>query len=133
MPATEVFDDLPGVVETRVGYTGGANPTPSYRSVCGGDGHTEAVRVEYDPKEVSYQELLDCYWDQYVGPAAKCQYRSAIWVSDAEQQRLAQASVLAADASGKFDPLPVRVPVEKMATWHDAEARVSVLGMVYNP
>ncbi|CAJ1407290.1 unnamed protein product, partial [Effrenium voratum] len=115
-----VFDDVPGVVETKVGYTGGTNPSPSYGSVCRGDGHTEAVRVEYDPKEVSYQELLEKYWDQYVGPAAKCQYRSAIWVSDGEQKRLAEESVRQADASGRYEPLPVRVPVEPMKSWHDA-------------
>ena len=77
--------------------------------------------MEYDPTEVTYEELLECYWKQYVGPSAKCQYRSAIWVSDAEQQRLAKASVHEADKSGKYDPLPVKVPVEAVKTWHDAE------------
>eukprot|EP00439_Symbiodinium_sp_Y106_P009203 s5717_g1.t1 len=117
----KVFDDLDGVANTRVGYTGGANPKPSYGSVCEGDGHTEAVRVEYNPKEVSYKELLDAYWDQYVGPAAKCQYKSAIWVSDAEQKALAEESVQKAHESGRYAPLPVRVPVEPVRDWHDAE------------
>jgi hypothetical protein len=52
------FAKLPGVVKTRVGYTGGLSPNPTYGSVCAGDGHTEALRIWYDPAVVSYEELL---------------------------------------------------------------------------
>ena len=52
------FSKLPGVLSTRVGYTGGSKPNPTYDSVCSGDGHTEAVKVEFDPHELPYEGLL---------------------------------------------------------------------------
>lgn len=52
------FARLPGVVKTRVGYTGGTAPNPSYNSVCAGDGHTEAMRVWFDPSVITYEQLL---------------------------------------------------------------------------
>jgi peptide-methionine (S)-S-oxide reductase len=52
------FAKLPGVVKTRVGYTGGSRPNPTYESVCAGDGHTEAMRVWFDPTIMSYEDLL---------------------------------------------------------------------------
>ena len=53
---------MPGVTSTLVGYTGGKSDTPTYESVCGGDGHTEAIQVEYDPEKVSYEKLLDVFF-----------------------------------------------------------------------
>ncbi len=52
------FARLPGVVKTRVGYTGGTAPNPTYNSVCAGDGHTEAMRVWFDPSVITYEQLL---------------------------------------------------------------------------
>lgn len=52
------FSKLPGVLKTRVGYTGGHTSNPTYGSVCGGDGHTEAMRVWFDSKQVTYAQLL---------------------------------------------------------------------------
>lgn len=52
------FSKVPGVLSTRVGYTGGSKPDPTYNSVCSGDGHTEAVKVDFDPQEVPYEDLL---------------------------------------------------------------------------
>lgn len=55
------FSKLPGVLSTRVGYTGGSKPNPTYDSVCSGDGHTEAVKVEFDPHELPYEGLLKVF------------------------------------------------------------------------
>ncbi|HYA29068.1 MAG TPA: peptide-methionine (S)-S-oxide reductase MsrA [Acidobacteriota bacterium] len=94
------FDKVPGVISTTSGYTGGRVANPSYTQVsAGGTGHAEAVEVVYDPHKVSYDELLSYYW-RHVDPTVKnrqfCdvgeQYRTAIFVHDDEQWRLAEAS-----------------------------------------
>lgn len=94
------FDKVPGVLSTTSGYTGGKVANPTYEQVsAGGTGHAEAVEIVYDPGKVSYDELLTYYW-RHVDPTVKnrqfCdvgdQYRTAIFVHDDEQQRLAEAS-----------------------------------------
>jgi peptide-methionine (S)-S-oxide reductase len=94
------FDKVPGVISTTSGYTGGRVANPSYAQVsAGGTGHAEAVEVVYDPHKVSYDELLSYYW-RHVDPTVRnrqfCdvgeQYRTAIFVHDDEQRRLAEAS-----------------------------------------
>ncbi len=94
------FRALLGVVRTTVGYTGGSADSPSYERVCTGrTGHAEAVEVEYDPAVISYDELLAVFWDTH-NPTTRnrqgwdigSQYRSAVFVHDAEQQRAAVAS-----------------------------------------
>jgi peptide-methionine (S)-S-oxide reductase len=94
------FDALEGVVSTTSGYTGGHTKAPTYEQVSGGGtGHAEAVRVAYDPGKISYARLLDVFW-RNVDPFAKdrqfcdegSQYRSAVFVHDAEQRRLAEQS-----------------------------------------
>jgi peptide-methionine (S)-S-oxide reductase len=105
------FDALPGVLSTTSGYTGGSVANPSYEQVSdGGTGHREAVRVEYDPALVSYSKLLDVFWrnvDPLDGGGQFCdrgsQYTSAIFVGDAEQRRLAEASKRALEQSGSLD------------------------------
>jgi peptide-methionine (S)-S-oxide reductase len=63
------FRALPGVTRTTVGYTGGAVDNPSYERVCGGrTGHAEAVQVEYDPEAISYEQLLDAFWQNHNFP-----------------------------------------------------------------
>jgi peptide-methionine (S)-S-oxide reductase len=94
------FREVDGVIDTAVGYTGGHTSAPSYDEVChGGTGHAEAVEVRYDPARVSYQQLLDTFWQIHdpttpnrQGWDVGSQYRSAIFVHDAEQERLAVAS-----------------------------------------
>ena len=94
------FDQLPGVVSVTSGYTGGAKKNPTYEEVSEGiTGHAESVDVVYDPAKVSYEKLLDVFWHN-VDPFAKnfqfcdhgTQYRSAIFVHDETQKRLAEAS-----------------------------------------
>jgi len=94
------FDKLPGVISTTSGYTGGQKKDPTYQEVsAGGTGHTEAVQVVYDPKQVSYEKLLDVFWHN-IDPTQKdgqfcdhgSQYRTAIFYHDEEQKKLAEAA-----------------------------------------
>jgi peptide-methionine (S)-S-oxide reductase len=91
------FRSVPGVIATRVGFTGGHTTTPTYREVCGHvTGHAEAVEVEFDPTHVSYEDLLGVFWSMHNPTAANrgpgSQYRSAVFVRDEEQRRRAEAS-----------------------------------------
>ena len=104
------FDKVPGVVATTSGYIGGQKKKPTYEEVsAGGTGHTEAVEIVYDPKQVSYEKLLDVFW-RNIDPTVKdrqfcdagSQYRSAIFYLDEEQKRLAEASKAALLKSKPF-------------------------------
>ena len=94
------FDALDGVVSTTSGYTGGHTANPTYEQVSAGKtGHTEAVEIVYDPRKVTYARLLEVFWrniDPLTANAQFCdtgsQYRSAIFVHDPTQRRLAEAS-----------------------------------------
>jgi peptide-methionine (S)-S-oxide reductase len=98
--AERKFWQAPGVFSTAVGYQGGATPNPSYEEVCSGlTGHTEAVRVVFDPARTSYAELLRVFFESHdptqgmrQGNDVGTQYRSALFVHDAEQRRLAEAA-----------------------------------------
>ena len=104
------FEKLPGVVAAESGYTGGKTANPTYEAVSAGHtGHTEAVRVTYDPAKVSYAQLVEFFW-RTIDPTEKdrqfCdvgdQYRSGIyWGTDAERQ-VAEASLAKLKASGRF-------------------------------
>jgi peptide-methionine (S)-S-oxide reductase len=98
--AEKTFWQLPGVYSTAVGYAGGDTKNPSYKQVCSGTtGHAEAVQVIFDPKRVSYQELLRVFWESHdptqgmrQGNDVGTQYRSAIYTFDDAQQQAAQDS-----------------------------------------
>ena len=94
------YDKLDGVIATISGYIGGKKANPTYQEVTSGTtGHAEVVEVEYDPKKISYEKLLDVFWKN-IDPTQKdaqfcdhgSQYRSGIFYHDAEQKRLAEAS-----------------------------------------
>ena len=98
--AERVFWQTEGVWTTLVGYQGGLTPNPTYEEVCSGlTGHAEAVRVVFDPKTVSYEQLLRLFWESHdptqgfrQGNDRGTQYRSAIHTHSTEQQRAAEAS-----------------------------------------
>jgi peptide-methionine (S)-S-oxide reductase len=117
------FRQIDGVTATAVGYEGGAKPEPTYREVCDGDtGHAEAVEVDYDPERVSYDRLLDVFWENHdpttlnrQGPDVGEQYRSAIFFHDAAQEKAARESKQKLEASGRYRrPIVTQiVPAEK--------------------
>lgn len=94
------FWKVPGVISTQVGYAAGLTPNPTYREVCSGmTGHNEVVRVVYDPKLVSYEDLLKVFWENHdptqgmrQGNDVGTQYRSGIYVTSAAQKAAAEAS-----------------------------------------
>ena len=104
------FRRADGVTSTAVGYAGGELANPSYEIVCTGQtGHAEVVRVEFDPTKVSYQELLDLFWEVHdpttldrQGPDVGSQYRSAVFFHDAAQEATARATLEALRASGRY-------------------------------
>ena len=106
----ETFRQVPGVVDTAVGFMGGTTESPSYREVCGGrTGHAEVVDLEFDPSKVSYEALLDAFWSCHdpttkdrQGPDVGSQYRSAIFFHDPTQEAAARASKQRLDAAGRF-------------------------------
>jgi peptide-methionine (S)-S-oxide reductase len=105
--AERKFWELPGVYVTAVGYAGGLTPNPTYEEVCSGlTGHNEAVLVVYDPKRVSYEQLLKTFWEAHdptqgmrQGNDAGTQYRSGIYFCSDEQKREAEASKQAYEAA----------------------------------
>ncbi|MDH5527816.1 MAG: peptide-methionine (S)-S-oxide reductase MsrA [Nitrospirota bacterium] len=122
------FDVLNGVISTTAGYIGGHTKNPTYQQVsAGGTGHAEAVQVRYDPREITYGELLEVYW-RNVDPVTLnrqfcdggTQYRSAIFFHTPEQEAAARASRDALDASGRFDR-PVVTEVAPATVFYPAE------------
>jgi methionine-S-sulfoxide reductase len=123
------FEKVPGVLEAVSGYTGGHDPDPTYKEVsAGGTGHVEAVRLRFDPKVVTYQELLDVYWrnvDFLDAGGQFCdrgsQYRSAIFYLDAAQRQAAEASKAKLAEAGEWGG-PIVTEIRPAATFHPAEA-----------
>lgn len=122
------FRQLPGVTSTRVGYTGGKTENPTYKDVCTDrTGHAEAVEVEYDPSKISYEQLLNVFWENHdpttpnrQGPDWGTQYRSAIFFHTPEQEQAAKASKEELDKSGRF-PSKIVTQIVPEATFYEAE------------
>jgi peptide-methionine (S)-S-oxide reductase len=123
------FEKLAGVIAAESGYTGGNTPVPNYREVsAGGTGHAEAVRVTYDPAQISYAQLLDYFW-RHIDPTARnrqfCdigdQYRSAIYYGNAEERAQASASKQKLVDEGRF--MRIHTEIKPARRFYRAEER----------
>ena len=124
----EEFRKVPGVLATAVGYSGGKLDSPTYKDVCTDTtGHAEVVEVDYDPARVSYDALLEVFWNGHnptqlnrQGPDVGTQYRSAIFVHTPEQEAAARASKERLEKSGRF-PRPIVTEISPAETFWKAE------------
>jgi len=122
------FRQLPGVISTRVGYIGGKTENPTYKDVCTDTtGHAEAVEVDYDPSKISYNKLLDVFWENHdptqlnrQGPDWGKQYRSAIFYHSPEQEKEAKASKEKLEKSHRFSK-PIVTQIVPAVTFYEAE------------
>src|SRR5438874_6941073 len=122
------FRAMPGVSSTRVGYTGGQTENPTYKEVCTDrTGHAEAVEVEFDPAQVSYNDLLKVFWENHdptqlnrQGPDVGDQYRTVIFYHTPEQQAAAQASKERLEAEKKYRR-PIVTQIVPAETFYRAE------------
>ncbi|KGF73691.1 hypothetical protein DO97_12780 [Neosynechococcus sphagnicola sy1] len=122
------FDQLPGVLSTTVGYTGGTTVNPTYKQVSSGTtGHAEAVQIVYDPAKISYERLLDVFWhnvDPLDAGGQFCdrgsQYRSSIFYHSDAQRKLAEKSKQALVTSGRFSQ-PIATQIVPAGKFYAAE------------
>jgi peptide-methionine (S)-S-oxide reductase len=125
-----VFDHVKGVRKVEAGYSGGAAATAHYDQVSDGDtGHAESIRVEFDPSQISYGQLLQIYFSVPVnptelnrqGPDSGTQYRSAIFYNSPEQQKIASTYITQLTAAKTFDA-PIVTQVVPLKAFYEAEA-----------
>lgn len=122
------FDKVSGVVSTTSGYTGGTKANPTYEEVSAGKtGHTEAVKIVYDPTKVTYEKLLTVFWrnhDPLTANAQFCdhgnQYRAGIFYGNDEEKRLAEASKTTLQKSGRFSK-PIVTEITAASAFYPAE------------
>jgi peptide-methionine (S)-S-oxide reductase len=122
------FRQIEGVLGAAVGYSGGRQENPTYESVCSGrTGHAEVVEVEYDPSKVSFEQLLDVFWDNHdpttlnrQGPDVGEQYRSAIFFLTPEQEAAAVASRESREKSGRYKR-PIVTEIKPASAFYRAE------------
>lgn len=124
----EAFTHLNGVTKTIVGYTGGHTANPTYEQVCSHTtGYAEAVQVTFDPKKITYEQLLNKFWEIHdpttlnrQGPDIGSNYRSAIFYHSDEQRKLAEKSKNDLDRSGKLDR-PIVTEITQAGPFYKAE------------
>jgi peptide-methionine (S)-S-oxide reductase len=122
------FRQIKGVKATAVGFMGGTRDKPSYEDVCYREtGHAEVVEVEYDPKQVAYEDLLDVFWENHdptqlnrQGPDVGDQYRTVVFFHSPEQEGAATASRGRREASGAYRR-PIVTEIVPAATFWKAE------------
>lgn len=123
--AEETFRNLPGVTKTEVGYMGGTLKEPTYEMVCtDSTGHAEVVQITFDPSIISYETLLQVFWENHnpttknrQGPDVGTQYRSAIFFHSPAQETIANKSKQELDISGKWKSTVVTEVVEASEFW----------------
>jgi peptide-methionine (S)-S-oxide reductase len=121
-----IFQQLDGVVDTTVGYTGGKTENPTYKEICRKDtGHAEAIEIVYDPAQISYEELLAYFWRLHdpttlnrQGPDVGPQYRSAVFYYSPEQK--AAAEKMKAESQNKWKK-PIVTEITEGGTFYSAE------------
>jgi len=124
----DLLSKTKGVKSTQVGYIGGQLSNPTYEEVCTDKtGHAEAVEVEYNPDEISYEKLLDVFWNNHnpttlnrQGPDVGIQYRSVIFYHNDEQKEIAEKSKQKLDKSGQYDR-PVVTEIVPTPVFYKAE------------
>jgi peptide-methionine (S)-S-oxide reductase len=129
------FQQVPGVTDTRAGYTGGDMPDPSYQDVCNNQtGHAEAVFIEFDPEKVSYRQLLDVFFSLHdpteynrQGPDVGPQYRSAIFYHNEEQKQTAKKVIEELQRSGRYQKEIVTELVSSTQFWPAEEYHQSYM------
>ncbi|MFW2391471.1 MAG: peptide-methionine (S)-S-oxide reductase MsrA [Alphaproteobacteria bacterium] len=128
--AERKFWEIPGVLVTAVGYAGGHTPNPTYEEVCSGrTGHTEAVLVIFDPRQVSFDQLLKTFWESHnptqgmrQGNDVGTQYRSGIYYSSEDQKQAAEASKAAYDEALRGNGMgPITTEIEAAPKFYFAE------------
>lgn len=124
----EILRKIPGILDTSVGYTGGKTKNPTYRDICTGQtGHAEAVRIEFDPKKITYEEVLGVFFRMHDPTTLNrqhndvgTQYRSAIFYHSDAQKKSAELVVNRVDKSGKWKK-PVVTEITAASEWFPAE------------
>ncbi|MEC9489256.1 MAG: peptide-methionine (S)-S-oxide reductase MsrA [Halanaerobium sp.] len=123
-----VFTELKGIKKVQPGYTGGSLPRPTYEEVCTGNtGHAEAIQITYDPRDISFQELLQVFFTVHdpttlnrQGQDIGTQYRSAVFYHDEEQKEMAQQVIAQIDSSGLWNE-PIVTEVTPLQEFFPAE------------
>ena len=116
-----VYERMPGILSVTSGYAGGQTDNPTYEDICTGKtGHAEVVQIEYDPEKISYEKIIDLFWDAHdpttlnrQGADVGTQYRSIILTGDDDEARIAKESKERAQAKFKSPIVTEIVPLEK--------------------
>lgn len=123
-----VFLKLRGVNKVVSGYTGGTKPNPTYKDICTGlTGHAEVIQIEFDPAQITFEQLLDVFFNTHdpttknrQGADVGTQYRSSVFFHDEEQKEITKKVIAELDKSGDFEN-PIVTTIEEMKKFYPAE------------